>query len=914
MTPNSKGIQDLVSKLAVPWEEDVTPERRRYYVNKICGGPGKSGMGIVYLVFDKVLEISFAIKTFQAKFFESPRAINQFKAEAEVWIELGRHRNIVRAYRVEKYNGRPYVFIQWIVGDEQYGNDLSGWIRQGGLNPSTIVNFAIQFCRGMAHAEKQFAKMGKKFVHRDIKPQNIMVTKAKVVKVTDFGIVQALRNEAITSEVIGKEDENYLYKSNQRGISGTPFYMSPEQIRQGQEGLKRLGVLRESDDISDLDIPSDIYSFGCVLYEMVKGRPPFWSFPWNEARYFSQTLYEEPERIDSDDPALNDLIMQCLRKKPAQRGFTSFSQLEEVLQDIYTRLSGSRLSEETAEGIGAWELVDHGYSFINLEMPERAIKDFNRALELHPNLTEVYTHRAVAYNKLGEHRRAIEDCDKALILDNENENAFVNRAIGYNKLGKFEKSMEDIDRAIGLNPGRAESYSNRGNVNSNLGHFQLAIEDFNKALELNPHNEEFFFNRAVAYSHLKKFKNAILDYDRALGFNPRMYQAYGNRGIVYRKLGCPERAIEEFNTALRLNPKDAQDYANRGNAYRDLGKFERAIEDYDRSLELNPKPMTYGARAVAYTNLGNFKRAFDDFEKALEIDPNLAAIYYHQGIAHYKFGQREKAVHSFGRFTELALPHRTRQVTRVRELIHRIESEISKRKDKSRLSSGGLKEADAAFNRGDYKTARKLLLKEAERGHAEARYKLGFMYDRGDGVDQDFETAHKYYKLAAEQDYAMAQNNLGAMYKYGDGVPQDYMEAEKWFKLAAEQGLADAQDNLGCMYRDGHGVPQDFEEAVKWFSLAAEQGDAKAQGNLGLMYVYGRGVPQNYKTAHKYLMLAANKGLATAQYCLGILYIDGNGVDQDIDTAIKWFKLAAENGDDMAKQALAQLRTISDSG
>src|SRR5512136_689560 len=106
--------------LAVPWEQSLPPAKRRFDVRRICGGPGKSGMGIVYLAYDREQDAPIAIKTFQDKYLQSPQAVERFKKEAEVWVELGKHKNIVRVYWVEVQLGRPYIFLEMVGGDKLY--------------------------------------------------------------------------------------------------------------------------------------------------------------------------------------------------------------------------------------------------------------------------------------------------------------------------------------------------------------------------------------------------------------------------------------------------------------------------------------------------------------------------------------------------------------------------------------------------------------------------------------------------------------------------------------------------------------------------------------------------------------------------------------------------------------------------
>jgi Sel1 repeat-containing protein len=99
----------------------------------------------------------------------------------------------------------------------------------------------------------------------------------------------------------------------------------------------------------------------------------------------------------------------------------------------------------------------------------------------------------------------------------------------------------------------------------------------------------------------------------------------------------------------------------------------------------------------------------------------------------------------------------------------------------------GLKEADEAYNRGDYATAAKELRTEAGKGNSLAQSKLGWLYANGKGVPQDYTQARQWYEKAAAQGYAQAQTNLGMLYYNGDGVPQDYVQARQWYEKAAAQ-------------------------------------------------------------------------------------------------------------------------------
>ena len=149
-----------------------------------------------------------------------------------------------------------------------------------------------------------------------------------------------------------------------------------------------------------------------------------------------------------------------------------------------------------------------------------------------------------------------------------------------------------------------------------------------------------------------------------------------------------------------------------------------------------------------------------------------------------------------------------------------------------------------AYQKGDYKTAIKLLTPLAEAGDDKAQYNLGLMYIRGDGVEQSYTEGAKWHRKAAEQGYAEAQYSMGALHFNRDIPTEDYVEAANWYLKAAEQGHSKAQMNMGILYFRGDILEQNYEESVKWYLKAAEQGNAEAQFNLGNMITRGMGVPE----------------------------------------------------------------------
>ena len=168
-----------------------------------------------------------------------------------------------------------------------------------------------------------------------------------------------------------------------------------------------------------------------------------------------------------------------------------------------------------------------------------------------------------------------------------------------------------------------------------------------------------------------------------------------------------------------------------------------------------------------------------------------------------------------------------------------------------------------------------------------------------------------YYNRAYElyqkiPDNTSAQVRIGYMYEAGQGVNQDYAEAVRWYRRAAEQGDAEGQLNLGYMYENGMVVSQDYAEAVRWYRRAAEQGDVWGQNNLGSMYAGGEGVTKDYAEAARWFKKAAEQGLVAGFVNWGTALYFGYGVAQDRKAAYQWMKKAADAGDDWAKTFIAE--------
>jgi localization factor PodJL len=129
----------------------------------------------------------------------------------------------------------------------------------------------------------------------------------------------------------------------------------------------------------------------------------------------------------------------------------------------------------------------------------------------------------------------------------------------------------------------------------------------------------------------------------------------------------------------------------------------------------------------------------------------------------------------------------------------------------------------------------KFLTQAAEKGQAVAQYRLGTLYERGQGVAADGAKAVHWYGLAAAQGNRKAMHNLAVAHASGSGSKKNMPEAARWFAKAASFGLSDSQFNLAVLYERGDGVPQSLVDAYKWYSIAAATGDAESKARMGVL-------------------------------------------------------------------------------
>ncbi len=265
---------------------------------------GRGGMAEVYLARDQLLDRPVAVKVLFPALATDQGFVERFRREAQAAANL-QHPNIVSVFDWGEANGTYFIVMEYVEG-----HTLAEMLRdEGRLHPDRAAEITADIAAALGFAHRN------RVVHRDVKPGNVLITRDGGVKVADFGIARALSDST---------DQN-LTKTG--SVMGTATYFSPEQARGAA-----------------VDPRSDIYSLGCVLYEMTTGHPPFAGDSAVAIAY--KHVQENPMPPRRYDPALPETLeaitLKCLAKNPANR----YPSAQDLRADLRRFLDGSRIMAE----------------------------------------------------------------------------------------------------------------------------------------------------------------------------------------------------------------------------------------------------------------------------------------------------------------------------------------------------------------------------------------------------------------------------------------------------------------------------------------------------------------------------------------------------------------------------------------
>ncbi len=662
----------------------------RYRVKSLLG---MGGMGAVYLVHDQGLDRDVALKLIRTDIAEDADVLARFKREIQLSSRVT-HPNVLRVFDLGESEGVKFLTMQFVDG-----RDLSTILKkQGKLPTERLLRIFRQVAEGLKAAHDQGV------IHRDLKPQNIMLEASDRVYVTDFGLAKSAEQSGMTQT---------------GAVIGTPFYMSPEQVKGEQVGPQ-----------------SDIYALGVILYQMLTGAVPFsGSTPYEvmmarilqpprpvkelnpETPVYLQKIVERCLAVDrklryqSVDEILKDMDAEAFHStlryealsrswlKPAVaaaavaavlagagwwiyrsgRGARSAAAAAQKVQSVliadFENKTGEPIFDGTLES--SFGLAMEGASFVNTYNRGQARKI---AVQLQPGatgLTEALG-RLVAVRE-GVHvvtAGAIEKDGDGYNISVRAVDAATGKPIASQSLsaatkeevlptiaklaGRVRQGMGDAT-PMSLQVAAAETFT-AGSLEASheyaeaqddqyAGKYDDAAKHYLKAVELDPELGRADAGLGVIYSNQGRRDEAEKYYKLALAHIDRMsdrekYRTRGGYYLIVRR--DPDKAIEEYGQLVQRYPADTAGIANLALAYFYKRDMARALSEGNKAIAIYPKNVPQRNNIGLYAMYaGDFTTAIQEQRKVLEMNPRFVLAYVGLALSQLGEGHAQEALATY---------------------------------------------------------------------------------------------------------------------------------------------------------------------------------------------------------------------------------------------------------------------------
>ena len=668
----------------------------RYEILRLLG---QGGMGAVYLAHDRELDRKVALKVIRADMAANPEILKRFKQELILARQIT-HRNVIRIFDLAQAENIKFITMELVEGE-----DLQAVLRRKKkLDPAEAANIMAQVCRALEAAH------GEGVIHRDLKPQNIMLDKMGRVYVMDFGIARSITASGMTQT---------------GALIGTPDYMSPEQAK----GLP-------------LDARSDLFTVGIIFYEILSGTTPF-NADTTMGKLWKRT--SEPPRplieLDKTIPAeLSDIVKKCLEIDPDKR-FASASELLHTIELWQGPRAGTRVVLGPATGLPAYAKWAAGGIAVGLlagaivfrgkfTFPPAAahaplsllIADFDNktgdsvfdgtlepmlgiALEGAPFISSFNRGQAkkVAARLVPGTTRM--DASMAqLVAKSEGVNAVVTGSItqegsGYrvyvttldaatgksivteeskasqkqDVLSAAAKLADKIRRGLGdKTPESAQAMADETFSASSLeaahayamgqdfaqaGKWADAMKAYDQAIRFDPNMGRAYAGIAAAYANQGKRQDAEKYYGLAMTHLDRMTERekYRTRGSYYVFVRNQSKAIEELSALVSQYPADSIGLGNLALAYFYQRSMSKALEEQRLALDLSPRSVLQRSNFAMYALYsGDFDAAAKESQAMLAENPKFDQALRTQALAELGRGHNEEARQAYEKVKDVS--------------------------------------------------------------------------------------------------------------------------------------------------------------------------------------------------------------------------------------------------------------------
>jgi len=591
---------------------------------KILEKLGEGGMGVVYKAEDTKLKRTVALKFLPKEYTKDKKARERFKREAQSAAALN-HPNIVTIHEINEYEDQTYMAMEYVEG-----NSLRDEINKGPLPSDQIREITTQICAGLKEAHQA------DIVHRDIKPENILIDKSGRVKILDFGLAQMKGVSKLTKEAT---------------TLGTLRYMSPEQYQN-----------------KDVDLRSDIWSFGVVLFEMMTGQLPF------EGDYEAAVMYsvvnEEPGSASSLRKGIpiefEKIINKALEKDPAKR----YQGMKEVMEELRQSLTAKPESKEHQKSIIVLPFddmsPDKDNEYFSDGLTEEIITDLSHIHDL------LVISRSSAMTFKGKDKRIKEIAEEVNVQ--------------YVLEGSVRKAGNNLRITAQLIEAKTDAHLWAEKYNGTLDDIFDIQEKVSRAivdaLKLKLSMKETYsiterpFKNVIAYESYLKARHEIDKFtvegvNRAIQYLESAIKIVGESAVLYAGLAYAwwqhfnigskkeylDNGLKYAEEALRIDPHLSEGHFIKGNLFifSTLGQIQKGIFHLKRAVEIDPnnREALFHLGAV-YLILGKTNDATPLIKKQLSINPLSFYGYWLSSLFHLFEGSNEQALESMAQAYELA--------------------------------------------------------------------------------------------------------------------------------------------------------------------------------------------------------------------------------------------------------------------
>jgi serine/threonine protein kinase/Tfp pilus assembly protein PilF len=634
---------------------------------RILAEIGRGGMGVVYRAEDTKLRRPVALKFLSENLAADPAARARFMREAQAAAALD-NPHVCTVFEAGEHEGRAFIAMAFIEGES-----LKDRGARGPLTLDEALALSREIAEGLAEAHSR------RIVHRDIKPANIMLAGGRHAKITDFGLARI---------------EGSSETTRTGGVVGTLAYMSPEQA----QGLPT-------------DQRTDIWSLGCVIYEMLAGHAPFSPSPAQADLY--ALVHSAPRPVTALRPEIPPrfaaIIDRCLQKNPRRR-YPDAASLLDDLKALELDTAAPALSAAPSPAMPSIAVLP----FVDMS-PEKNQEFFCEGIaeELIHALARIHGLRVVARTSafaLKNKELDVREIGRMLHVDAVLEGSvraagnrlritaqLINVADGFHIWSeRFDRDAGDIfaiqdelslsivdHLKVTLHVGERDALQKRSTEDHEAYNLylkglyflarprpdllQTALRFFQEALLRDPGFAKAHAGIAKAFAMLGNFNfapptdawpKARAAVEKALTLDDRLPEAHGIAASVAFWYEWDWAAAEaSYNRILALNPGDAFTHGDHAWFLLNRRRYEESLQEIRRAIDLDPlSPLFYGWSVGLHCAAGRYDDALRDFERAKEMDPTFGVPYFHAGMTYLLKGMPEQAIEVLQQGVKIA-PH-----------------------------------------------------------------------------------------------------------------------------------------------------------------------------------------------------------------------------------------------------------------